>query len=205
MPITEKNLVPLLAVALVGGVSTFFCPSEIKKCDKQCRKASNFKSQLGEEVKNNPAWQVATAFFDANEELIKTRALAINQSIGDASGATIYDNAAALLQSLVDSSLFPGLRILVALPDGRVTFDSAEGANNTFANAQNNGINPENHNTRPAIMSAQLTCDGNGNELKFSTSTGQIEAYNARRILPAYGSTGGTVRVSKKAEVPVPV
>jgi hypothetical protein len=202
MPITEKNLLPLLAVALVGGVSTFFAPSESKKCDKQCKKASNFKSQLGEVVQNNIDWQAATAFFDANEELIKTRALAINQSIGDASGAMIYDDAAALLQSLVDSSLVPGLRILVALQDGRVTFDSAAvPGTNTFANAQANEINPENHNTRPAIMSAQLTCDGNGNEVKFSVTTGQLEAYNARRILPAYGANGGTVRVSKAVQL----
>ena len=206
MPITEKNLLPLLAVALVGGVSTFFGSCETpKKCDKQCKKASNFKSQLGEKVEENPAWKVAALFFETNELLIKSRALEINQSISDVSGSVLYEPAAALLQSLVVSSLIPGLRILVAQPDGHVTFDSAAGANNTFANAVANTINPENHNTRPAIMSAQLSCDGNGNEIKSSLTTLQLEAYNARRILPFYGANGGTVRVSKTIDIPVPV
>merc|ERR1711998_68377 len=91
-----------------------------------------------------------------------------------------------------------GFRLLVTQPDGSVTYDSSKGDNNTYANAKDKTIN-ENHNTRPAIMSAQLTCDGRGNEIKLSTSTGQVEAYQAQTIKDSYGANKGTARLSKKA------
>ena len=153
-----------------------------------CCKARNFKSQLGITVASDLKWKSVNTYFLTNEKILKDNALIVNNATDQAT----YAIGATKLLTLSSS----GFRILVALPDGTVRFDSSKTTNNTWANANSKTIN-ENHNTRPAIMSAQLTCDGNGNEIKFSTSTGAFEAYSAKRIVNEYGSNGGTVRVSK--------
>ena len=153
-----------------------------------CCKARNFKSQLGITVASDPNWKLVNTYFLTNEQILKANALIINNATDQAT----YAIGATALTAMSTSS---GFRILVTLSDGTVRFDSSKGINNTWANANSKSIN-ENHNTRPAIMSAQLTCDGNGNELKFSTSTQAFEAYSAKRIVNEYGANNGTVRVS---------
>ena len=87
-------------------------------------------------------------------------------------------------------------RTLIALPDGTVMIDSAKGGSNTYANFQAKAIN-ENHNSRAAIIGAQLFTCGYGVEIKTSTTTGSTETYLAVRLGPALNNEG-TVRVSVK-------
>ena len=159
------------------------------KCDDNCINANNFKSQLGKTVASNLTWQLVNEYFNNNEITIKLYAGMLNDAIDQPA----YAKAANKLTELSNSSR---TRILVAQPDGTVTYDSSKGVLNTFAKAKKKEIN-ENHNTRPSMMSAQLTCDGRGNEIKFSSSTNQIEVYCARTIVDNYGNNKGTVRLSK--------
>lgn len=85
-------------------------------------------------------------------------------------------------------------RIVVTLPDGTVVVDTAKGANNTFDNFKAKTIN-ENHNTRVAILDAQLWACGVGLETKTSTTTNTAEVYLAKR-LGIYLNSAGTVRLS---------
>ena len=91
--------------------------------------------------------------------------------------------------------ILSGLRVLVTLTDGTVAYDSVKGTNNTFTNFQSNKIG-ENHNSRLAIMLANLGKDGVGNETKYSTTTGVNQAYNAVRMGLATTDALGCVRVS---------
>jgi hypothetical protein len=167
---------------------------EEKKCNV-CDSARFFKSQLGEDVAKDTVWQAVNQAFNDNVTAIKQAAFDINQ----ATTVTAYNTAKAQLDTLSTNTQ---CRILVCQPDGTVYYDSSKNSTNknTLADANAKTIN-ENHNTRPAIMSAQLTCDGVGNEIKLSTSTNQIEAYDARRIVDKYGDTFGTVRLSKQQAV----
>ena len=65
---------------------------------------------------------------------------------------------------------------------------------NSLANFKAKAIN-ENHNTRLAILDAQLFPCGFGLETKVSTSVGGVEVAIAKRI-GAYMNSLGTVRVS---------
>ena len=87
-------------------------------------------------------------------------------------------------------------RVMITLPDGTVVIDTAKGANNTYANFQAKAIN-ENHNSRIAILNAQLFACGAGVETKTSTTTGTTEVYVAKR-LGAFLDSSGTVRLSHK-------
>jgi hypothetical protein len=96
---------------------------------------------------------------------------------------------------------FSGARVLYTAPDGTVIFDSGIKifTDNTYDNYVKKSIN-ENHNSRPAIMCAQLSLFGHGLgvEQKFSTSTKSNEIYAAI----AFGSrfnNQGTMRISYKA------
>ncbi len=186
----KKSLLSVLALAIVGGAIFSNEKKSDKKC-KKCKDAKNFKSQLGETVEENKTWKQVNKYFNENEVVLKINGSIVNQATNQAS----YAVGADALTALATAS---GNRILVCQPDGTVTFDSATKAagGNTYANAKDKKIN-ENHNTRPAIMSAQLTCDGRGNELKISTSTGSIEAYDARVIVNEYGNNQGSIRVSR--------
>ena len=88
-----------------------------------------------------------------------------------------------------------GLRVLVALADGTVCYDSARGDSNTFNNFQSKSIN-ENHNSRVAILQALLSNNGVGFETKLSTSTNSVTNYLAQRIWVTNGRPMGTIRVS---------
>jgi len=92
--------------------------------------------------------------------------------------------------------LLAGLRVLVSLADGLVAYDSKK--TNSWSNFLAKSIN-ENHNSRLAIMSALLGNSGNAYELRYSTSDGYKEAYNAQRMGPSVQNALGCVRVSVRA------
>jgi hypothetical protein len=86
-------------------------------------------------------------------------------------------------------------RILVTLPDGTVIVDTSK-TNNTYQNYKDKKIN-ENHNSRIAILDAQLYECGQGVETKFSSTDNVTETYVALR-LGNYLNNSGTARLSKK-------
>jgi hypothetical protein len=94
----------------------------------------------------------------------------------------------------------PNDRLLIALPDGVVLFDSSRSDNpvdlnaNSYANFLARSIN-DNHNTRVAVLNAQLKCRGFGYEKRLSTTTNRREIYVAVRLGRRYNNDG-TVRLS---------
>lgn len=99
---------------------------------------------------------------------------------------------------IIAAAVSPGTgRVVITLPDGTVVIDtSKDNAANTLANFQAKKIN-ENHNTRVAILDAQIYDCGVGVETKLSSSTGGVEEYVAKR-LGAYLKSAGTARISRK-------
>jgi hypothetical protein len=113
---------------------------------------------------------------------------------------TTYDPMAA---ALVDASnnlavtANSTLRILLAIDDGTVAFDSSKGAAaNTYAAFSAGTINTSNHNTRPEIMVAILGNSGVGISERYSKSTGKFQKYQANRLGNSTQSNLGTFRVS---------
>ena len=98
-------------------------------------------------------------------------------------------------------------RLVVTESDGTVIYDTSHAAtpgssapgNNTnnYANWQSKLIN-ENHNTRMAIMTAQMFPCGVGYETKYSSSVGTNQAYVAIRA-GVYTNNAGTFRLSINA------
>jgi hypothetical protein len=103
--------------------------------------------------------------------------------------------ATLLAEANADAALTPKGRVTVTLSDGTVVVDTSKGALNTFANYIAKKIN-ENHNSRIAILDAQLYECGVGLETKRSTTDNAIESYVAIR-LGHYLDNSGTVRYSK--------
>ena len=95
-------------------------------------------------------------------------------------------------------------RVLITLPDGTVVVDTARtddpaNANptgNSYQHFQNKTVN-ENHNSRVAIMAAQMFECGLAVERRLSTTTGQVETYFANRLGTHLDSVG-TVRGSSR-------
>jgi hypothetical protein len=91
----------------------------------------------------------------------------------------------------------PGLRfrVLVTVPDGTVVVDTrSQSRGSTYNDFLAKAVN-ENHNSRIAIVSAQLFPCGAGIESKLSTSSGTRETYFAAR-LGAHLNSAGTARIS---------
>ena len=72
-------------------------------------------------------------------------------------------------------------RILGALVEGVVFYDSSKGDKNTFSNYKEKKIN-ENHMSRAAIREAVDSEDGIGWESKYSSTVGDFENYVAIRV-----------------------
>jgi hypothetical protein len=114
--------------------------------------------------------------------------------------AAAYSNLLGAARSIAAS--IPNGRLVVTLPDGTVVLDTSRADGETPANANSyphflaKTIN-ENHNTRLAIMAAQMYACGIGIETKVSTTTGRLESYFAVRLGMAFHlSSSGTARLS---------
>ena len=98
-------------------------------------------------------------------------------------------------------------RILIALPDGTVVVDTSRpndplnelAVGNSYQHFQDKTVN-ENHNSRIAILDAQLYPCGRGVESKLSSTTETTQAYVAYR-LGNYLNNAGTVRISQETSV----
>lgn len=111
----------------------------------------------------------------------------------DAQYQVLADLAAAKVVAANTALAVTSARVVVTLPDGTVALDTGK-STNSLANFKAKAIN-ENHNTRLAILDAQLFPCGFGLETKVSTSVGGVEVAIAKRI-GAYMNSLGTVRVS---------
>lgn len=119
-----------------------------------------------------------------------------------ANSSAAYDAfLAQLLQVFAPFGLILGTaspRLLVAESDGTVVIDTSRAAGstnaNTYANWQAKLIN-ENHNTRVAVMAAQMFPCGVGYETKFSSTLGISQSYVGIRGGP-YLNNPGTFRLS---------
>ena len=99
-----------------------------------------------------------------------------------------------------------GFRILVALDDGTVAYDSSKGDANQFANIGKMTNNPdtnvvsylinENHNTRPEVLVAILSGTGTSISNRYSKSSKTYLKYFAKRLGTSTESNLGTFRVS---------
>lgn len=151
-----------------------------------------FNSRLGEEVRTNPTWILVNKFLKENCELLRKLAKQINNS----TNIVTYFAASDQLEQLAFDS---GYRIQITEADGNVSYDSSKGVLNTYFNKVEGLIN-NNLGTRHYVQSAQLSNDGLGNEIKFSRTTGKIEAYSAKRINDSYGNHQGVIIISKEID-----
>jgi hypothetical protein len=131
------------------------------------------------------------------------------------SGSTVQNRVQSFLSALTEATYTPmvaaladasnnlasganaSLRILLAIDDGTVAYDSSKGANNTFANFSAKTIN-ENHNTRPEILVAILGNSGVGLSNRYSSSVSSFLKYQATRLGASTQTNGGTFRLSLK-------
>ena len=125
---------------------------------------------------------------------------AVVDFLNNPSNKELYDIAIDKLfemKSIIDIDvhliLRTSCRILCTLPDGQVWFDSGKGTKNTYENFESKSIN-ENHNTRIAILEALR--NNEGQEVKFSTSSGFLEEYYARSTLKLPYVPLGVLRLS---------
>ena len=116
-----------------------------------------------------------------------------NMYIAAAPNNTAADYAYTNFYTLV-TTIFSGKRIVVTEQDGTVVLDSFAGVNNTRANWRTKTIN-ENHNSRIAVLNAQLFKDGTGYETKLSTTTNTTQMYVAIRG-GKFNNSYGTFRLS---------
>ncbi len=119
-----------------------------------------------------------------------------------ANGPVLYNAFLATLLTVFGITLgTDSPRLLVAESDGTVVIDTSRAADspnaNTYENWQNKNIN-ENHNTRVAVMTAQLFEAGVGYESKYSTSVNANQKYVAIRG-GQYLNNPGTFRLSQNA------
>ncbi len=180
----KNSFLPLLAIAIVGTALLF--KKKNKKCDKNCKNARNYKSQVNSIVADNSTWKELNALFNANE----SKLLADVVNVIKAKDQSGY--ASAILPFQQFATVY-GVGIIISTAEGLVAFDSVKG----LANTHNNyllGLISENYNTKASTMSALLSCDGKGNEIIFNPVTNQFVAVIARR---SHAGALGVMSISK--------
>ena len=93
------------------------------------------------------------------------------------------------------------LRILVAIDDGTVAYDSgnaitADTSNNSWSSFTANTVNSSNHNTRPEVLTAVLSSTGVGISNRYSRTSAAFLKYQATRLGTSAAQNVGTFRVS---------
>jgi hypothetical protein len=134
-----------------------------------------------------------------NTRLSNTVMTELNRLVSLVKDAASYNKLATYAKRVAGAG-----RILITVPDGTVLYDSSKGASNTYAKYLGKTIN-ENHNSRIAILDAQLYECGLGVEAKYSTTDRAREYYVAARLglgtraaAASYLNNLGTVRLSVK-------
>jgi len=119
--------------------------------------------------------------------------------------STSWDNMnISLNQYIIDNSSnenYTSLRVLIIEADGTVAYDSSRITStnttqqNTYSNYQAKTIN-ENHNSRPAVITALISNSGVGKEQRWSSTTGTFQQYLAIRMGLNNEFAIGTIRIS---------
>jgi hypothetical protein len=91
----------------------------------------------------------------------------------------LYDNAKSALDTINLLGPTSGGKLLLALDDGTVIYDSSK--TNSALNFKNKTVN-ENHSGRPEILLANLSASGRGTARRFSSSSSSAFLYNAYRL-----------------------
>ena len=151
-----------------------------------------FYSNFTSELINNNTFNDLKFLYNYNNETLTN----LSKKIISCSNSKLFNESKENLFQFLKINLNLIDRILICLPNGNVVFDSKK-QNNSYYNFIYNNIN-ENHNTRQAILTAQLSNDGIGGEIKYSTTTGNYEIYYAVRI-GKLGLSDGTIVLSKKS------
>lgn len=119
----------------------------------------------------------------------------IDQMVNNVNNPSTYDAIYILILQHFNLPQANGLRIVITTPDGKVMIDTNQGTMNTFDNYIFGKIG-ENHNTRVAIMQAQMEVKGTGFETKLSATNFTRQKYVALRLGP-WRNSAGTFRISK--------
>jgi len=117
--------------------------------------------------------------------------------IGSREQEIFYDNLLQLLLKIFGLTLGQDSpRLTVIESDGRVIYDTAKSAQQNTVNNWNAGLVDENHNTRPAVMTAQLFEAGVGHSVKFSNTVLSRQSYVAVRA-GQFMKLSSTLRLSQ--------
>jgi|LakMenE01Jun11ns_1017448.scaffolds.fasta_scaffold9628075_2 hypothetical protein len=155
--------------------------------------ADSCASRVTHLIKHDPVYH---ALYKALRPQIKD----LTSLLQNAQDQTSYQALLDFCNNL--ATVFPTGRIVIVDSDGLVAVDTSKGSLNTYANYQA-GANPAtfasainvNHNSRIAILDAQLYRCGRGAETKFSNSVQVNQNYVALRLGP-YLNSVGTARIS---------
>jgi len=195
----RSRLVRFVAIGLVAAASTTAAAAAQVTADQSTTDQSSVRWDdscqpgIGAAAWRNPAYAPLYLTLFRNQGTLRGLLQAVeNQSTYQA----LLTKARQIASSL------PTGRMVITLPDGTVVVDTAatDDAGNTLPRGNSyqhlvaKTVN-ENHNSRVAIFSAQLSPCGVGIETKVSTTTGDDESYVALR-LGAHLNSAGTARLS---------
>jgi hypothetical protein len=135
------------------------------------------------------------AILDYNLEIALNN-MYIQTAPNDSAADLAYTNFYTLVTSVLGMSSCSSnsTRLVITEQDGTVVLDTFFTSGNTRAAWRAKTIN-ENHNTRLAIMTAQMFKEGTGYETKLSTTTSTVQMYVAIRA-GKFTNSYGTFRLS---------
>jgi len=134
---------------------------------------------------NNPFLKINTFFNTPSSSTWSTMNVSLNQYVTDNSSNENYIS----------------LRVLIIEADGTVAYDSSRITStnttqqNTYSNYQAKTIN-ENHNSRPAVITALISNSGVGKEQRWSSTNGTFQQYLAIRMGLNNEFAIGVIRIS---------
>lgn len=154
--------------------------------EKKCKKTKKY-------LDKSPTI-AASESSDGNEYDIKT----VSKEMLSASDEQSYNTGKAQLDQIIkelgqidyEEEALNEARLTVLQLDGTVMYDSSKNSldengdsitENTFANFKSGAIG-DNHNTRKSVMESHMNDDGEGMEVKKSTTTGTLQAYVSQLI-----------------------
>jgi hypothetical protein len=159
--------------------------------------------QVNTLLTTNAVYKSLNARLSNNTTVLKTL---LDQVKDQTSYKKLLDSS-RLIASFGTTPPLPG-RLVITAADGTVVVDTGKPDDpnnlkplvqgNSYVHFLNKTVN-ENHNSRIAILDAQLQPCGKGVETKFSTSDGTKESYVAIR-LGDYLNSSGTARLSLKTK-----
>jgi hypothetical protein len=146
------------------------------------------------DVSSNTMWTLVETFLsNSTQSTYESMVIGLDRAYLDAS----FQAQAGKLASGATKNM---LRILVAIDDGTVAYDSGNAtsasSSNTWSNFTAGTVNSSNHNTRPEVLTAVLSSTGVGIANRYSRSSAAFLKYQATRLGTSAAQNVGTFRVS---------